>query len=466
MLQSVLGGALRLDLGLALAGAIAGVCARSIIEQERLDLAALRIAGRVWEKAETRALLALVSGGLGLLLVLDPRGGGLVLAAIMGVALMLFGVELLARSLIELGEEHELKPGELVAGAAARIDRRRVARVAALALVALIAVGLWTRHATLAPPSPTGACNGSKALCARRLDQVVLPATHNSMSAAQQGFLFANHRTGINAQLAGGVRGLLIDTHPGVKTPKGVYTELPEDQKSRKKLEDTVGVQATATAEVIRSQLGYRGGGEPQVYLCHAFCEIGATLALSQFTAIREFLVLHPDEVLVISVEDGTTPQAFAEVVEQSGLLPLVWQGTVSPLPTLGEMVESGQRLLFMVEENPGSVPWLHKQFQIAQETPYDFKSTGELLGPGGCAPNRGGTTPPLFLINNFIEAATPSTKTAGVLNDEATLVSHARTCATARHRTPTLLAVDQWQIGGVVAAARELDEGPPPGQG
>ena len=216
------------------------------------------------------------------------------------------------------------------------------------------------------------------------------------------------------------------------------------------------------TAETVRAQLGYRGGGSPEVYLCHAFCEIGATLALTQFESIRDFLVTHPGEVLVLSVEDEVPPQSFAEVVKQSGLLPFVWQGPVEPLPTLGKMVESGQRVLFMVEQNPGGVPWLHKQFQLAQETPYNFQTTGELLGSKGCDPYRGGTTPPLLLINQFIEESTPSTTAAVTLNEPTTLVSHAGRCAAQRDRIPTLLAVDQWQIGDVTGAARELNEHPP----
>ncbi len=462
LLASVLGPAVRLNIGIALAAAIAGVCARSVIEEQRLDLLARGLVGAAWRGSATRALLGLIAGALGLGLLIDPRAVGLAALAVVGAALMLFGLELLARSLIELGGEGRLDPREAIAAARTHLDLRRVARAGALALLLLLAVGLWTRQATLAPAAPTDQCNGLKALCARRLDQVIFPATHNSFSAAQQGFLFANQRSGIDAQLAGGIRGLLIDTHPGVKTPKGVYTVLPEDEKSRSKLDETIGPQATATAETVRAQIGYRGGGSPQVYLCHAFCEIGATLALTQFTSIREFLVTHPEAVLVISVEDDASPQSFAEVVKQSGLLDLVWQGPVEPLPTLGQMVEAGQRVLFMVEVNPGDVPWLHKQFEITQETPYDFKSSDELLGPEGCKPNRGPSTAPLFLINDFIEASTPSTKTAASLNEPATLVAHARTCASERHRVPTLLAVDQWQIGNVVEAARELNEQPP----
>jgi hypothetical protein len=462
VLSSVLGPAIRLDLGIALAGAIAGVCARSVIEKERLDLLARRVALRMWRGPLTRSLIAFVIGGFGLLLLVSPLSGLKLAAMLGGVGLMLFGLELLARSLIEFGSEMDPSPQELIAGTVARVDRRKALRGGGLALLLILAVGFMTSEATLAPAAPTDECNGLKVLCQRRLDQVVFAATHNSMGASQRGFLFANHRTGIDAQLAGGVRGLLIDTHLGVRTARGIYTELATDQKSRNKLEKTIGPQATKTAETVRAQLGFRGGGSPEIYLCHGFCEIGATLALTQFESIRDFLVTHPGEVLLFSVEDQVPPQMFAQVVKQSGLLPFVWQGSVEPLPTLGQMVESGQRVLFMVEEDPGNVPWLHRQFQIAQETPYNFKTTEELLGPKGCDSYRGGTTPPLFLINQFIEEATPSTAAAATLNEPGTLEAHARSCAARRDRIPTLLAVDQWQIGDVVGAARELNEHPP----
>jgi len=333
-----------------------------------------------------------------------------------------------------------------------------LASIAVAILAVVLAIHGSSGQSAAMTAQPGGVCEGSHALCSRRLDQVVFPATHNSMSATSEGFRFANQQTGIAAQLRGGIRGLLIDTHPGVRTHKGVYTVLAQDSKSRTKLVAAIGPVATAAAERIRARLGYRGGGSPQVYLCHAFCEIGASPAVDQFRAIRDFLLAHPGEVLLVSVEDGTTPQSLAQAVEQSGLLPLVWRGPLVPSPTLGAMVASDQRVVFMVEGDPGTVSWLHPQFQVAQETPYDFTTPAQLLGSQGCSANRGGTAPPLLLINMFIDSFPPSAKNAAVLNARQTIVAHARTCAAQRGRTPTLIAVDDWQIGDVVGAARELN--------
>ena len=65
-----------------------------------------------------------------------------------------------------------------------------------------------------------GRCDGSVALCGRRLDDVVFAGTHNSYAAADEpGWLFANQRHGIARQLDAGIRALLLDVHAGVRDP-------------------------------------------------------------------------------------------------------------------------------------------------------------------------------------------------------------------------------------------------------
>ena len=97
---------------------------------------------------------------------------------------------------------------------------RTLAGVVALALV--LAAGaaylvLRNPEALSAPRS----CNGYEALCALRLDQVSLAATHNSMNAAADGFEDPSQEVGIEAQLAQGVRGLLVDAYLGVVRTAG-----------------------------------------------------------------------------------------------------------------------------------------------------------------------------------------------------------------------------------------------------
>ena len=72
-----------------------------------------------------------------------------------------------------------------------------------------------------APGGATG-CNGSAALCGKRLDQVVFPGTHNSYAAsAEPGWHFASQRFAIPRQLKDGITALLLDVHYGVAEPGG-----------------------------------------------------------------------------------------------------------------------------------------------------------------------------------------------------------------------------------------------------
>src|SRR5699024_404341 len=108
---------------------------------------------------------------------------------------------------------------------------------------------------------------------------------------------------------------------------------------------------------------------------------------------------------------------AFATEVRASGLLPRVWQGPVDPVPTLGAMVRRDQRVLVLAEEDAGDVPWLHRQFDVMGETPYDLTSAAALLSDAGFVPGRGGTAPPLLLLNQFAEAVPPSVAIARRVN-------------------------------------------------
>ena len=59
---------------------------------------------------------------------------------------------------------------------------------------------------------PPMVCNGHAALCDLPFDELVLPATHNSMSNAADGWIAPNQQYGMDRQLQDGIRGMLIDT--------------------------------------------------------------------------------------------------------------------------------------------------------------------------------------------------------------------------------------------------------------
>jgi hypothetical protein len=303
------------------------------------------------------------------------------------------------------------------------------------------------------------ACNGHAELCHRRLNDVAFAATHNSM-AAGTGWFFSQHEAGIPSQLRAGIRGLLIDTHYGVKTARGVATDLQAEGTTRAKLVAQIGKPFVRAAERLRGAIGYRGGAAPAVYLCHGACEVGATPVVGALESIRDFAVAHPREVILISIEDEVTPADTVKAFRRSGLLPFVYAGSVSRRwPTLGELIDSGRRIVVFGENKTGDVPWYRPQFKLMQETPFGFRSAAAVRSPASCRANRGPAGAKLFLLNNWIDtppANRPSE--ARKINGYDALLARARACERRRHRIPNLVAVDFYRVGDVVRVVDTLN--------
>lgn len=344
--------------------------------------------------------------------------------------------------------------------------RRRLYRPVAAGVVVLLvgatAAGVLLASGSSAAPLQVRACNGSAELCDRTIDEVAFPATHNSMSAAdQEGWLFASHERAIPSQLEAGFRGLLIDTHDGVETDRGVYTVLGQGSKSREKLTESVGEEFVETAERLRSRIGYTGGGDEEVYLCHAYCEVGATKAEEALGWVRDFLVENPYEVLIVSIEDDADADDTAQAFKDSSLLDHVWRGELATgsFPTLRELIEARKRVIVMVEDDPGDIPWMHAQFDLVQETPFSFSSAPELAPPRSCRPNRGSSENPLLLLNHWIDTSpAPRPSNARQVNARGFLLERARACEEIRDRLPNLVAVDFFEEGDVTGVVDELN--------
>jgi hypothetical protein len=314
---------------------------------------------------------------------------------------------------------------------------------------------------TSAPAATAGRCNGSAALCGRALDKVVLPATHNSMSAPLPGWFSSQQDAGIGPQLADGIRGLLIDTHYADRLPNGrVRTAFGDDSKIRQ--QDGVSDAAVEAALRLRERAGFRGEGERGMYLCHTFCELGATPLADGLKEIHDFLVTHPDEVVVVINQDYVTPQDFVRAVGDAGLAPYAFAGSMDT--TLGRMIEDGTRLVVLAENDAGAAPWYRPAYaKLTQETPFSFSAPAQLTSPAAlpasCAPNRGPADAPLFLINHWVTTdPAPRPSNAAEVNAYGPLLARARECERIRHHVPNLLAVDFYRRGDVFRVADTLN--------
>jgi hypothetical protein len=327
-----------------------------------------------------------------------------------------------------------------------------------LAAVLAGAIAIIGRPRPAAVHLESGACNGAPELCGRRLDEVVFPATHNAMSAADiPDWLFPQQEKSIPAQLEDGIRALLVDVHYGIPVGDAVKTDLESDLGSRDKFDKAVGREGVDAAMRIRDRLAGQEEGPRGLYLCHGFCELGASPLLDALRAIHEFLVRNPDEVLVLGIEDYATAQDLAAAFAESGLDGLVYRGAAGPpWPTLREMIDTRQRVLVLLESDRKHVPWLHPAYEgMLQETPYHFTQPSEM----SCSPNRGGVSGSLFLMNNWIDSTPrPKPSNAAIVNAYDALLARARQCEAERGRRPNLIAVDFYRTGELFRVARALN--------
>ncbi len=423
---------------------------------------------RVWDRLKKPALTwqgevgrAVLLTGLGLLAVFRPTATLQGLAVIAGALLAFEGLRELFVLLPPRLQEAARQADE--AGGMPKWENVRV--LVHYAVVGLIVVGLiggavfFMRSPQALPKTPalTDACNGDRALCDRRLDEVVFPAAHNSMSAAEfPGWMFPNQEEGSVSLLGHGIRALLFDVHYGTPIAGAVKTDIQDEKTARAKFEKAVGKEAVDAAMRIHARLTGPPTGPRAPYLCHGFCELGAVPLLTMLEGARDFLVQNPGEVVILVIEDYVSPQDIEAAFRQSELERFVYRGPVTPpFPTLRQMIDSDQRLVVFGENDATGVPWYHPAFDTIQETPYTFHTVGDF----NCKPNRGGATAPLFQINHWIETTpTPKPSNAAIVNAHDFLLARARQCQKERARLPNILAVDFAMTGDVVAVAAEMN--------
>ena len=411
-----------------------------------------------------RGVALLLAGGI---INLAPNAALTVLATLAGLLIFFVGLrELFGLLLRSLPQMERRKAGETAAPAEGGSPLGRAVLVGAVSLV-LIGLGVFflTRSAeTAAAPQTIDACNGFPELRDRPLDEVVFPATHNSMAAADvPNWLNPNHEKGILTQLNDGVRALLIDVHFGVPVEGKVKTLIENEEVARKKYETALGKEGIDAAMRIRDRIVGRETGERGVYLCHGFCELGETALVPVLEKVREFLVTNPNEVLIIVVQDeGVTAKDLEKCFEASGLIDFVYRGPAArPWPTLREMVATDQRVVVMTEnDRSGSVPWIHPAFEVMQETPYSFRDPAEF----SCRPNRGGTSGSLYLMNHWIESAPSRPSNAEIVNAYDLLLGRARTFQKERGHLPNVIAVDFYRTGDLFEVAKTLNRVGTPG--
>jgi hypothetical protein len=443
----------------ALAAAVAGVVVALAAAAVVRPIPVMALLRRAWSVVATpprnrleRALRAVAVIAVGVAMVAWPRAVlGAVIVAVGALLVLAATAEVLALAAGSAESAPRLRGPS--PGRALRVGVVAVVVTAGVALAALLSGGESPAVARV------GRCNGHAALCDRRVDQVAFLGTHNAMAAADEpGWFFAAQDVGISQQLADGVRALMIDTHYGISTPRGVATELAPENSKRAKLVAEIGERGVATAERVGRRIGRNPQGRRQLFLCHTLCEVGATRALDALQAVHRFMVRHPEEVVVLSIQDETSAADTAGVIRDSGLADEVYLGDADrPWPTLRELIDRDERVIVLAENHAGGAPWIHHQPAVMQETPFLFRSVAALEAPASCEPNRGGTAGSLLLINHWVDTPPlPLVSIARRVNAHDFLAGRVARCRERRAMLPNVVAVDFYREG---AAAQVVDE-------
>jgi len=302
-------------------------------------------------------------------------------------------------------------------------------------------------------------CNGSTELCSRPLNDVIFPGTHNSFAAADEpGWYFANQTYPIARQLQDGIRAFLIDIHYGVYDPATgrVRTDLTAEGSDRNKVAEQLPASALRVADRVAGGIGLGTlKGKPQPFLCHTLCELGADPLDRELDVITTFLHAHPDQVLVVIVEDYVPPTTIKQAFGTAGLTR--YAATLkphTPLPTLGELIKSDHRLLVFAEVEGGSPPWYMPAFSLIQDTPLGAVHPGQL----SCARYRGEADSPILLLNHWIPPFPPSPTVNAQIGRAAFLRARILRCTRERHISGAIVAVDFYQRTAVVNVAEQLN--------
>ena len=375
------------------------------------------------------------------------------------VGLILAAVACYVAFVVTLGLLGVTVPGQPVR----KIRKRQIGAVAAgmVACIALtttataIAVEI-TNQPGRANPQADG-CNGSIEVCFQPLNQVVFPASHNSMSSSAYNFFGAEHTVSIPEQLNLGARALLIDAYYGYKQNGIVRTNLAGGA-NRAAIRSEFGSDAVKELDRLGALTGTAdtSGKKNDVYLCHDLCELGAVKASTVFSQINDFLNRNVTDVIILDVEDYVQPADLEKALKAGHLWNRVYTPNLTkPLPTMldlvnpiGGTIERQQRVIVTSENFAHRAPWLLGSYDLMQETPYTFTAINQF----NCQPNRGSSANPLLLVNHWLRPnGPPDPAEAAKVNSVQTLTTRMQQCEQARGRLPNILAVDFFAVGSTV---------------
>jgi hypothetical protein len=278
--------------------------------------------------------------------------------------------------------------------------------------------------------------------------------------ASDRSWFIPEQGRSFSGQLDLGVRALQVDVWPGYPTASGrIATARSAYAEARAQAEKDFGPETVAAGlRVFDTLTDPTPAGPERLYLCHGLCEIGASDFVDGMAQVAAWLDAHPDEVLTLIIQDHADPGRIGAALTEAAVASLAF--TPPPpgglWPTLGQLIDSGRRVLVMLEHHDGGTryPWMRNGYErLLQETPYAFSQASAFT----CGEYRGRPDAPLFLINHWLTRFDKLVTAARQVNDAAVLRERVQACRQQR-RAPTYLSVNYADIGDLIAVVRELN--------
>jgi hypothetical protein len=297
-----------------------------------------------------------------------------------------------------------------------------------LFVTSTLAAPTWSRRAQL--------CNGHSELCERKYGNTTFLGSHDSFAFSGNPFALARtQEIDVEAQLTMGVRMLQAQSHMNGK----------------------------------------------DLHFCHTSCTLfdGGTVE-DYLNKVKHFLDRHPNEVLTLiftNPESVSVSEVWKPIFDKTGFTDMAYtppQPVMSrdDWPTLGEMIESGKRVVIFLDHGAESrtepaVDFVLPQFQMVWEDKYDPTDNhfpckvDRTAGP--LAPNQ-----QLSLINHNLNAnifpigrgiLIPARLDSPRTNSVDEIEKHAEHCAPfVDDRSPNFVMLDFVNVGQGVTAVAKLN--------
>ncbi len=261
-------------------------------------------------------------------------------------------------------------------------------------------------------------CNGDTSLCGKRYNEMVFAITHNAHADTGDFSPFAaNQNHTIADQLENGIRAINI---------KAYYTD---DESC----------------------------GDLGMYVYHGFPLLGCVPLSKSMNEVAAFMESNPREVITMAFEGSVTPEQLFPELDAAGISQYLYDHTFgAPWPTMGELLDSGKRLVVLVgagsdQDYEGIMPL----WEFRQDNEYAYETPEQMVE---CVPVRGNFDSDLFQINNFLTNITPQPEGTHVVNEYEFLKARVQNCINETGLYPTYVMIDFYEFGDVLRVVDELN--------